>query len=85
MGNSIYSANTVFNNLKEYEDKFNDEYKVISELKCMLVNELEISDYMIDGIYVSVSGNEYEYYLDFNNISMCVTVKDKMIVDYDYE
>jgi len=85
IANNIYSANTVFNNLKEYEDKFNDEYKVISELKCLLVNEQEISDYSIDGIWVGVSGGGSDYYLDFNDVRMHVYVKDKMIVDYDYE
>jgi len=85
IANNIYSANTVYNNLKEYEDKFLDEYKVISELKCMLVNELDIGDYVTDGIWVQVTGGGNDYYLDFNNVRMHVYVKDKMIVDYDYE
>lgn len=78
----IYKANNVYINLKEYEDIFELEALVLTYAKCYLIQNNELNDFIVNGIYVCTygSGNNYELY--FDNYVMKIDVYERMIIDY---
>ena len=80
--NYIYKADLVYQNLRDFEKRFDSEAKVINYLKCALMQNVEISDFYVDGIYVSVyeRGNGYKLY--YEDCLLDVSVYEKMIIDF---
>ena len=62
----IYSANTVYQNLREMEDAFYEEAQVVNYVKCVLLRNEELDDFYIGGVVASVykKGDSYSIYFD---------------------
>lgn len=80
--NYIYSANTVYSNLKDSEEYFYYEALIVSYAKCELLYNSMLDDFYIDGIYVEVEQLENEYNLYFLNYKLNITVLDNVIIDF---
>lgn len=78
----LYKANEVYYNLHEYEDTFNYEVQILSYVKCMLLKSEELSDFDIDGTYVTVYETSSGYELLFDEYTMDIEVYDKQIIDF---
>lgn len=78
----IIKANSVYLNLEEYEKVFRLEALIINHIKCLLVRNETLDDFMIDGVYVSVYGHNDEYDLYFHDYVISITVYEKQIVDF---
>lgn len=81
----LYTANTAYINLKKAENTFEKEAYVISYIKCKLLRNEEIDDYMTNGVFVSVYETTNGYELYFDNYRISIEVYDKQIIDYDIE
>lgn len=70
----IYTANTVFHNLKDAKEIFELETTVISYAKCRLINSHYLEDFETDGHEVSVFDNNegYDLYVDGYQIRLRV-------------
>lgn len=80
----IKTKNTLIN-LKNFEESFSDETKVIWRAKCLLMQNEELDDYYVDGIYVSVYRTSSGYNLKYMGYNVDLTVYDKQIIDYTIE
>lgn len=78
----IFKANNIYINLREYEDIFEKEAKVIGHAKCYILQNDDLDDYMVDGIYVSVYNTSNGYKLVFDEYVMELEVYDRQIVDF---
>ena len=78
----IIKANSVYLNLEEYEKVFRLEAMIMNHIKCLLVRNEALEDFMIDGVYVSVYGHNDEYDLYFHDYVISITVYEKQIVDF---
>ena len=76
----IYKANEVYNRLNNFESLYEVEANVLTYAKCAIVQENELVDFVIDGIYVSVYNNSKGYDLYFLNYLMKIEVYDKQII-----
>ena len=78
----IYNANNVYINLREYENIFEIESKIIGYIKCYLIQNDNLEDFIIDNRYVSVykNGNSYELY--FDDYVMNIDTYERQIIDY---
>lgn len=79
----IYSANSAYSNLQEYEEIFEKEASVISYLKCALLRNDDIDDFYVNGIGVNVYETSSGYELYFDSYVMDVDVYDKQIIDFE--
>lgn len=78
----IYSANTIYSNLRKNEETFAKEAYVLSYVKCALLRNEELDDFYINGISVAVSNISGGYNLRFSSYSMDIEVSDKQIIDF---
>ena len=78
----IYKANTIYSNLKEYEQIYYKEAFVLNYAKCCLVQNVELSDYYVNGINVSVFKNNNGYDLFFDGYKISIYLYEKQIIDY---
>lgn len=82
MNNYLYLSNKTYKELEEYIDIFEKESIVIDRFKCLLLREEEIDDFSVNGNSVSVYKNNNEYTLLFDNLTLQLFTKDKMIMSY---
>ena len=81
----IFKANTVYDNLLEFEDTFALQAQVIDYAKCALIRNEDLTDYYVYGTYVSVYKNTNGYDLYFDDYHISLEVYDKQIIDYEME
>ena len=79
----IEKANQTYLNLKEYENVFAKEAKIMSYVKCSLLRKEELNDFNIGGTRVSVYQTNNGYQLFFENYKLKIEVYNCMIVDFD--
>lgn len=82
MNNYLYLSNKTYKELEEYIDIFEKESIVIDRFKCLLLREEEIDDFSVNGNSVNVYKNNNEYTLLFDNLTLQLFTKDKMIMSY---
>lgn len=81
----LYTGNSVYDNLREFENIFEEEAYVISYAKCALLRNEELDDFYINGISVSVYENSSGYELYFDEFKLDIEVYDKQIIDFSIE
>ena len=81
----IICANKAYANLKEYEDILEKEISVISYVKCCLLRNETLQDFYINGIAVTVYGDNDSYDLYFDDYRLKIDVYDKQIVNSTLE
>ena len=85
MNDYIYKSNLVYDNINTSIDDFYDEARVIEYAKCALINKQDLNDFIVDEIDVSVDFENDTYHLYYNDIELCLKVKDNLIYDYNRE
>lgn len=78
----LYNANSVYENLRYYEEIFAMEAKAISHAECMLANGLELEDFNVDGIHVRVYRKSDGYDLYYDGYCMIVETHEKEIIGF---
>ena len=78
----IYNGNNVLSNLRKYEDIFELQSRIIGHAKCYLLQDDNLEDFMVDGIYVSVYRHSNSYELYFDDYVMSIDTYDRQIMDY---
>lgn len=78
----IYSANTVFSNLQDYQEIFEIEANIIDYCKCLLVQGESLSDFYMCGQDILVYESSDGYDLYFDEYKLRLDVYDKQIVGF---
>lgn len=78
----LYKANEVYYNLQEYEEVFNLEAQILSYIKCVLLRNEQLEDFVTNDCYVTVYETTNGYELLFDNYVMDIDVYDKQIIDF---
>ena len=79
----MYRSSDVYAMLKEYRYEFEDEYELISTIKCDLLNE-ELQDYIyVNGKYVDLNISDDKITCFMNDKYYIITIKDNLVLDYD--
>ncbi|MBQ0036170.1 MAG: hypothetical protein KBT35_04590 [Firmicutes bacterium] len=78
----IEKCNNAYYNLNEFTDSFYEEALIINHVKCVLLQNEELTDFNINGINVEVYGQDESYSLFFDDKQINVDVYDNMVVDY---
>ena len=81
----IIKSKTALLNLQEFQDHFSLEAKVIWHAKCILMQNEDLDNYYVDGVYVNVDNINGGYQLRYLDYIVDITVFDKMIIDYTIE
>lgn len=81
----IEKCNNAYCNLNEFTDSFYEEALIINHVKCVLLQNEELTDFNINGINVEVYEQNDSYSLFFDDIQINVDVYDNMVVDYYVE
>lgn len=81
----ITKTNKVYENLISFEDNFENEALILNYVKCVLLHYEDISDFTVNGVYVSVYVDSNGYDLFYENKRMHLEVYDRQIIDYDVE
>ena len=79
----IYSANGVYSNLNDAQELFEKQVNIVNYVKCVLLRNESLIDFNVNGIDVSVFGDNENYELFFDNYVISIQIDNKRIVDYD--
>ena len=79
----LNKANEVYLNLKEFENVFEKEERVITKAKCILLKEQELTEFSAGNMYVRVYRNRDGYELYFDGYVLVLAVYEKQIVDFE--
>lgn len=85
MNDYLYKSSEVFINMDESFDDFCAEAEAIEYVKCILINNQELSDFSTNYSYVSVYKDGDIYYLNYDDVKLKVETKDNLIYDYSRE
>lgn len=81
----IEKCNNAYYNLNEFTDSFYEEALIINHVKCVLLQNEELTDFNINGINVEVYEQNDSYNLFFDDKQINIDVYDNMVVDYYVE
>lgn len=84
MTKRIITLDNVLIKLNNYSNEFYKEANVVNYFKCILLNELDIKEFNVNGISVYVEDKGDGYYLFYEDQCLKVVVQNKMIVNIDY-
>ena len=79
----LNKANEVYLNLKESENVFEKEARVITKAKCILLKEQGLTDFSAGNMDVRVYRNRDGYELYFDGYVLVLAVYEKQIVDFE--
>ena len=79
----LNKANEVYLNLKESENVFEKEARVITKAKCILLKEQGLTDFSAGNMDVRVYRNGDGYELYFDGYVLVLAVYEKQIVDFE--
>ena len=85
ISNYLITYNKINGELKDFIDDFYNEAKLINEVKCYLLNNGKLDNFLLSNGEVSVEKIDNKYLLSHNDCSYLLSIEDKMIIDYSIE
>lgn len=82
MSDYLITSNSIYNDLDEYIDSFNDEATLINYLKCEYINTGNLQSTELNGDSIEVYNNGSEYDVYYKGMGFHLECDDKMITYY---
>ena len=81
----LLNANQIYADLLAYNADFKMEVAIIAQAGCQLLENDDIEDFYLDGVYVNVEKNDNSYLLTCADLKLRIETQQRMITYYSYE